>query len=278
MQNSITTCIWCNGNAKEMAKYYCAIFPDARFDTQNDVVSTFRIGGSSLMTLNGGPQFKPNPSVSFYVTIENEEDLRYVWNGLSLDGKTMMPLDQYPWSPLYGWVQDQFGVSWQLTLGKISEVGKGVVPFLMFSDKQQGKAEEAITFYQSLMPPEKTPMIVRYEPGQVKIDATVVHSRFYIGQNLFMAIDGGMPQPFNFDEGVSFVIHCNSQEEVDYYWDKITAKGKEGMCGWCSDEFGVAWQVVPVQLVQLLKNPDVAPKVFPNLMKMQKIVIDALDK
>ncbi|WP_447642648.1 MULTISPECIES: VOC family protein [Chitinophagaceae] len=277
MQNPITTCIWCNNNGKEVADFYCSVFPNAHIDEENGVVTSFHIGDASLMTLNGGPKFRPNPSFSFYVTIESEEDLRSIWNQLIAGGKAMMALDEYPWSPLYGWLEDQYGVCWQLTKGKVSEVGKQVVPFLMFCDRQQGQAENAIAFYESLMPPATPPVIVRYEPGQVQIDAKVVHSRFRIGQNLFMAIDGGLPQPYNFDEGISFVIHCQSQEEVDDYWNKITEKGKESMCGWCYDAFGVCWQIVPAQITDLLKQPERRDRVFKTLMQMKKLDIAALE-
>jgi len=278
MQNPITTCIWCNNNGKDVAAFYCRVFPDAGMDSQNDFVTCFHIGDTPIMTLNGGPEFRPNPSFSFYVTIQTESELRSVWDQLSAGGKIMMPLEKYPWSNLYGWLVDQYGVSWQLTLGEISDVGKRVVPFLMFSDQQQGKAENAIDFYQHLMQPAKDPVIVRYDPDQVSIDAKVVHSRFYIGKNLFMAIDGGVPQPFNFDEGVSFVIYCDDQQEVDYYWDKITEKGKESVCGWCSDEFGVSWQIVPVQIFDILKQPERRDRFFKIMMKMKKLVIADLEK
>lgn len=277
MQNAISTCIWCNNNGKEVADFYCSTFPNSHIDENNGIVTTFHIGDASIMTLNGGAEFRPNPSISFYVTIENEEELRSVWSKLSDGGKERMALDQYHWSPLYGWIEDKYGVSWQLSFGKISEVGKAVVPFLMFCGDQQGLAEKAIPFYQSLMETTKEPIIIHYQEGQLPVEAKVVHSRFYIGQNLFMAIDSGVAQPFTFNEGMSLIIYCRDQEEVDYYWNTITAKGKESMCGWCVDEFGVSWQIVPVQIFALIKNTEKRDRFFQALMKMRKLDIATLE-
>ncbi|PZP41316.1 MAG: hypothetical protein DI598_18360 [Pseudopedobacter saltans] len=218
------------------------------------------------------------PVFPFFITLESEQELKSIWDRLVVDGKIMMELKDYAWSPLYGWLEDQYGVCWQLSLGKISEVGKSIVPFLMFCDQQQGNAAEAIAFYQGLMSPQQEPFIVHYAPEQVHINATVVHSRFYIGKNLFMAMDGGVPQPFNFDEGVSFAIHCQNQEEVDYYWDKITAKGTESVCGWCKDQFGISWQIVPVQIYEILKDPERRENFFRIMTKMKKLIISDLEK
>ncbi len=271
MQNHISTCIWCDNNGQEVASFYCSIFPNSHIDTQNEVVTSFHIDGTSLTTLNGGNQFRSNPSASFYTTVENEDELHTIWDKLIDGGKVLMPLDKYEWSPLYGWLEDKYGVSWQLTFGEIDAVGKRVIPFLMFCGANQGKAEDAMNFYQKMMPPAKEAVIIHYQEGQVSVDAKVVHAKFYIGENVFMAIDSGISQPFTFNEGVSFIIHCNNQEEIDYYWNTITENGKESMCGWCTDQFGVSWQIAPVQIAALLSQLEKRERVFKVLMQMKKI-------
>ena len=114
---------------------------------------------------------KINPSVSFYTVCETEEEIDRTYAKLIEGGLAMMPLNTYPWSPKYGWLQDQFGVSWQLTLGKISDVGQKFTPAMMFVGAQNGWAEEAITFYTGLFKNASTRFISRYEEGEHDVTA-----------------------------------------------------------------------------------------------------------
>ncbi len=117
MNNNIHSCWWFDGNAKEAADFYCSIFPESKITIDTPMVVNFELWGQKFMALNGGTIFTKNPSISHFVVFDTIEEVDNAWTSLSEGGKVMMPLDTYPWSKKYGWIQDKFGVSWQLSAG-----------------------------------------------------------------------------------------------------------------------------------------------------------------
>lgn len=285
MQRKTTICLWYNDQAAEAADFYTRIFKHAEITNsikQNSKILTvsFNLEGMQLLALNGGPMFTPDPSISLFVTTSDGEELQHLWDNLASGGQVLMPLDKYPWSEKYGWVQDRFGVSWQLYQGDEKQAGQKIAPMLMFCGKQQGRAEEAIGFYTSVFKNAKTDSLEYYTEGQTEhIDAKVVHARFHLEGDLFMAMDSGIAQPFDFNEGVSIIVNCDSQDEIDYYWKGlIHGGGKEVECGWLKDKFGVSWQIVPGNLNLLLAgDPEKSKRVMASIMKMKKLVIADLE-
>jgi predicted 3-demethylubiquinone-9 3-methyltransferase (glyoxalase superfamily) len=148
-----------------------------------------------------------------------------------------------------------------------------ITPFLWFNDN----VEEAMAFYTSVFKEAKAGNIIRFDmPGQPGKVLTATMELF--GQT-FTLLNGG-PQ-FGFTEAVSFVVNCESQEEVDYYWDRLTADGgKESMCGWLKDKFGLSWQIVPTALPKLLadKDPVKAARVMQAMLQMRRINLPTLEK
>ncbi len=276
MKPSLYPCLWFDGKAQEAAELYTSLFRNSSIRESNPMVTYFELDGNSFMALNGGPEYQPNASLSFYVTLEDPEELENIWNELMVEGEAFIPLGSYDWSEVYGWVQDRYGVTWQLSLGNVTEVGQSIVPLFMFCGDQQGKAEDVISFYINVFPDSEEGFVARYEPGQVKLDARVVHARFRLNDQLFMAMDSAVPQSFTFNEAISMVISCDTQEEIDHYWHHLTERGQEGVCGWCKDPFGVSWQVVPSMLGQLMSDPEKAPRVGAAFMKMKKMDIETL--
>lgn len=276
MKNSIYPCLWFDGKAQEAAEFYCTLFDNSSIKKTMSMVTTFELDGTLFMGLNGGPAFQPNPSISFYATIEDEAKLRKIWDALTTGGHVMMPLDKYDWSPLYGWVGDKYGINWQLSLGKPAEVGQSIVPLLMFCGDHQNQAEAAVEFYRSVFSNSSTDFVARYAPGQTQTEATIVHSRFRLNDNVFMAMDSAVKQPFTFNEGISLVISCDTQEEIDHYWNSFTEKGEESMCGWCKDQFGVSWQITPSIIGSIMADPVKFPAAFEVVMKSRKLNIAEL--
>lgn len=284
-----TYCLWFNDQAEEAAKFYTSIIRNSSLGSiahygkegfeihkqpEGKVMTIdFNLGGSSFVGLNGGPQFKFNPSISFFVVCETEEETDQLWKEFINGGTVLMPLDKYDWSEKYGWVQDKYGMSWQVSLGKIEDVKQKVTPLLMFVNKQFGKAEEAVHHYTSIF---KNSTIA----GILKPEGTVLHAQFYLDGNTFMAIDSGDNHQFDFNEAVSIVVNCDSQKEIDYYWERLSQGGEEGPCGWLKDKFGVSWQVVPVQLQKMLKDPDKskAGRVTKAFLQMKKFDLGKLEK
>ena len=152
-----------------------------------------------------------------------------------------------------------------------------ITPFLWFDDQ----AEEAVKFYTSIFKDSKVGRILRYDETSAKAAGrpagSVLTIEFEIGGQKFTALNGG-PQ-FKFNESVSFVVNCKTQEEVDYFWEKLTAGGgQESECGWLKDKFGLSWQITPTVLIDMLndKDPKKAGRVMKAMMQMQKIEINKL--
>ncbi|WP_432711757.1 VOC family protein [Pedobacter sp.] len=276
MENSIYPCIWFDGNAKEAAEFYCTVFKNAEITADTPLVVTFSIQGQQLMGLNGGPMFHPNPAISLFATFDTEDEVVQAWDALSVAGKVLMPLDTYPWSTKYGWVEDQYGVSWQLSFSDANGEAAQVFPALMFTGEQNGKAEKAINFYTSLFKDSSIEVMARYEPGDGDTVGHVKYAQFSLNGNRLAAMESSMEHQFGFNEGLSLVVSCDTQEEIDFFWNSFTQEGREGNCGWCQDAFGVWWQVVPSILGQLMSDPEKAPKVMDAFMKMKKFDIGTL--
>lgn len=273
MKNSanISVALWFDNNAKEAMHFYTSIFPNSQINHSDAIVTDAILSGVQFTGINGGPVFKPNPSISFMVILEKKEEVDTIWEKLLLDGKVLMPLEKYPWSEHYGWIEDKYGVNWQLYFGNLKDVNdQQIVPTLLFTQEQNGKCEEAIEFYESVFPIFKKYGILKHSEGE--LSGLVQHTQFSANNFLLMAMDGGMTHNFSFNEGVSLVIHCDSQQDIDYYWDALVNRGKESMCGWCKDPFGVNWQVIPKGIEKMLQSQSAATA----LMKMKKIIINDL--
>jgi predicted 3-demethylubiquinone-9 3-methyltransferase (glyoxalase superfamily) len=276
MTNQIYPCLWFDGQAKAAADFYCEIFSHSEITDDTPMVVTFTLNGQKFIGLNGGPMFMPNPSISFFVVCETIGEIDRVWNKFMDGGSVMMPLDKYPWSEKYGWIQDKFGISWQLYVGKMEDVGQKFSPLLMFANHQNGKAEEAVHFYTSVFQSSSVAGIAKYSATDDDVAGHVMHAQFKLGPYVFMAMDTSKPNMFDFNEGISLVVECENQNEIDYYWDKLTEGGMESMCGWLKDKYGVSWQIIPAILTKLLNDPSRAERVTQAFLQMRKFDIEKL--
>ena len=270
-------CIWFDNKAFEAAQFYCSIFPNSNIVSRNHLVTMWELYGQTFMGLDGGPIFKPNPSISFFVTCDSHEEVDEIWQKLSEDAMIMMPLDTYEWSDYYGFLEDKFGVSWQIFKGEYQEVNQKIVPCFLFTDKSFGMANEAIHFYMRVFPNSKSNGILFYNEHEMEQKEIVKHAQFLLNHDVFMAMDGAGNHNFAFNEAISFVINCDNQEQIDYFWNAFTKDGgEEGKCGWCKDKFGVSWQVVPAILSELMEDPFKRDSVVQAFMQMNKFEIDKL--
>ena len=149
-----------------------------------------------------------------------------------------------------------------------------ITPFLWFDNQ----AEEAMNFYVSIFKKSKLLSVNRYGKGAPAPEGTVLTASFELDGQQFTALNGG--PMYKFSPATSFVVHCETQADVDYYWDKLSEGGKTNQCGWLDDQFGVSWQIVPNILIELLSNPDPAKagRVMQAMMQMTKIDIAALQR
>ena len=150
-----------------------------------------------------------------------------------------------------------------------------ITPFLWFNDN----AEEAMNFYVSIFKNSKVLGISRYGEGAPRPAGMVMTATFELDGQEFVALNGG-PE-FKFTEATSFYVNCATQEEVDWYWDRLTSEGgEESQCGWLKDKFGLSWQIVPTALGELLGDPDPlkAQRVMQAMLQMKKIDIAGLQR
>ena len=274
MKNDLYPCLWFNGQAKEAANFYASAFDDSKITSENPLVVMFELNGMKFMGLNGGPQFNINPSISFFIFCNNREEVERKWNILSEGGNVLMALDKYPWSEMYGWCQDKFGVNWQLMIGQDEQK---ILPAFMFTQENSGRAEEAINFYTSIFDDSKINMVSKYEKGEQDVEGYIKHAQFTINGQRFVAMDSSGPHKFTFNEGLSIVVSCDTQEQIDYYWEKLSDGGQKSQCGWLKDKFGVSWQIVPAVLGKLMSNPEKREKVMGVVMKSKKFDIAELE-
>ncbi|CAF3948364.1 unnamed protein product [Rotaria sp. Silwood1] len=241
------------------------------------MVVNFNLCGQKFMGLNGGPMFKFNPSISIFIFCKTQADVEKIWNTLSTDGMTFMPLNEYPWSKKYGWCSDKFGLSWQIMLDESLIENQKIVPSLMFANAQAGKAVQAIDLYTSLFDSSEVVLMDKYGVNENQPEGNIKYSRFTLNNKEFSVMDNAMPFEHNFNEAISFVIECETQAEIDFYWAKLIANGgQESRCGWLKDKFGVSWQVVPKVLGKLMTDPEKAPRIVQAFMKMNKFNIEDL--
>ena len=278
MTNPIYPCLWYDTQAKEAATFYCSIFQNSFLTDETPTVVHFELDGVQFMGLNGGPQFSFNPSISLFVTCRSDEEVLYYWEKLSSGGDVLMPLDKYDWSDQYGWCADKFGLTWQIYKGNTNEDAQKIVPLLLFSSKHFGNAESALNFYTSLFNQSKIVGIARYGDDTPEYKGKVLHSSFRMTGREFMAMDGPGDHKFEFNEAVSLVVECDTQEEIDFFWEAFTKEGEESMCGWCKDRFGVSWQIIPGILKELMSDREKGPRVMEAFLKMKKFDIETLLK
>jgi predicted 3-demethylubiquinone-9 3-methyltransferase (glyoxalase superfamily) len=276
MKRKLYPCLWFENQAADAARFYCDVFGDGTITSENPMVTTFEISGFTFMALNGGPMFKPNPSVSFYVVFDTEAEVGRAWDMLREGGVELMPLGDRPWSKKYGWLSDRYGISWQLTIGDGSAVSQRITTTLMFTQEVAGRAKEAMDFYTGLFTDSEVQGILQYGPGGEDVADYIKHAQFVLNGQLFMAMDSSHAHAFTFGEGVSMVVDCDTQEEIDFFWNRLTDGGMESMCCWLKDRFGLWWQVVPSRLGEWLSDPVKGEAVGKALMQMKKPVISDL--
>jgi predicted 3-demethylubiquinone-9 3-methyltransferase (glyoxalase superfamily) len=262
----ITPHLWFDNQAKEAAAFYTSTFDDSRIKssaTLHDTPSgsadvlTIELCGQEFALISAGPLFKFNPSISFLVGCASKSEVDALWQKLSDGGKALMELGEYPFSERYGWLEDRYGVSWQIMFMGERPIAQKITPVMMFVGPQAGRAEEAIRFYTSVFQNAAVGPIARYGKGmEPDGEQSIKHATFTLEGQQFAAMDSAHAHAFAFNEAVSLIVHCDTQEEIDYYWERLSADPKAEQCGWLKDRFGVSWQVTPSVMESMLASGD----------------------
>lgn len=283
------TSLWFDHEAEEAARFYVSLFPNSRVtdvvraaaDTPSGpaggvLTVNFELAGQSFVGVNGGPIFRFNPSASLFVNCDSGSEVDMLFERLAEGGMALMPLQAYPFSERFGWVQDRYGLSWQLNAGSRAQK---ITPALMFVGDQYGRAEEAIRFYTSVFDDSRLEQIELYgDEAEHDGPGTVMQALFSLNGTEFRAMDSGYAHEFAFNEAVSFMITCDTQDEIDCYWKALSAYPEHEQCGWLKDRFGVSWQVTPAVLIDMLSSSDreAARRVTETFLPMKKLEIEPL--
>ncbi len=289
----ITPSLWFDKEAREAAEFYVSVFgKDSKltstvklYETPSGEVEAveFDLLGYSFKAISAGPVFKINPSISFFAQINSVEEVNRLWDELSKGGQVMMPLDKYPWSERYGWLQDRYGLTWQVSFSdKKGTGGQSITPCLMFTGEVYGRAEEAIELYTSVFDKSEVEGILRFGKDEAPdTEGKVKHAQFKIEGQTFMIMESAHDHGFGFNEAVSLMVNFDNQQDMDEHWEKLKEGGDPDalQCGWLKDRFGVSWQIVPKVMGEMLKNGtrEQVDRVTQTFLPMKKLDIKALE-
>lgn len=294
----ITPHLWFDKDAKNAAQLYTSLIPNSQITSVRtlhntpsgdcDIVS-FELAGQPFMAISAGPLFKFNPSISFHLKCKTKDQVDTIFQKLSDGGKVLMPLDSYPWSERFGWLEDKFSLSWQVLYAGDRDFAQSIVPALMFVGGVCGKAEEAINFYAEVFRNSSAHasgantanVLSRYGSGEEpEREGSVRYASFSLLGQEFAAMDSARAHNFSFNEAISFIVPCESQQDIDYFWERLAADPNAGQCGWLKDRFGLSWQITPTVLNELLAGSDPArtARVTQAFLKMKKFDIAALQR
>lgn len=290
--------LWFDTQAKEAAAFYTSVFPNSKITSEYKLTDTpsgdcdvlaFDIMGYSFMSISAGPYFKFNPSISMMINFDPSKDpeartrIDEIWEKLIEGGKELMPIDKYPFSERYGWVEDKYGFTWQLILTDPNgDERPPVIPSIMYKGDLCGKAEEATDFYMSIFKNSKRGAMAKYPAGveAPHKEGTTMFTDFQLEGQWFAAMDAPGEHDFSFNEAVSFIVNCDTQEEIDHFWEKLSAHPESEQCGWLKDRYGMSWQIVPSNLEDMMRSGDEAKKkrVTEAFLKMKKFDIAELER
>jgi predicted 3-demethylubiquinone-9 3-methyltransferase (glyoxalase superfamily) len=283
--------LWYDTQAKEAAELYVKAFGHASRIKQTSVIHgtpsgdcdvvTMELLGQELMAISAGPYFKFTPAISFLVSCSTAAEVDARWEALSSGGQALMEIGEYPFSKRYGWLQDRYGLSWQLMLDSAHSTRQPITPSLLFVGGLCGKAEEAIRFWSSVFRNARAGEIMRYGAGEdPDRPGTAKFAPFTLEGQDFAAMDSAHAHAFAFNEAVSFVVRCGDQAEIDYYWNRLSAVPDSEQCGWLKDRYSVSWQIVPTVMDEMYAAGDqkALDRVTHAFLKMKKLDLAELRK
>lgn len=290
--------MWLNGTADEAAQFYTEALPytevtgKVRYPEEGlpefqrqfagtTMTADLSVDDCALMLINGDDSLSLTPAISFMLNFDVlewgtpervEQEIRKSWAKLTEGGTVRMELGSYPFARLYGWVEDRFGVNWQLNfLDPDGEARPFLVPQLMFTGAQP-RADKAVKYYIKVFKKALAHRLATYRgvvqknPG---VKGALAYTDFVLGSQWLAALDGGDAHDFGFSGGVSLLVQAHGQEEIDALWDGLSAVPEAEQCGWCQDKYGLTWQIVPDNMGELMARPGA----YEHMMQMKKLVI-----
>lgn len=278
--------LWYDTQAIVAMTHYLSIF-DGReisrgriLDTPSgdcDIV-TFDLYGTRIQAISAGPIFKFNPSMSLMVILNTQEGVnRAAEKLIEGGGKYLMPLDQYEFSERYAWVEDCYGLSWQLVY--MPDGPQKLMPAFMFAGESVGEALHAIEHYNQVFDRGQKPFISYYMEGDGHIgQAKVNYSNVDILGQTLVLMDHGAGGDEVINEAMSLMLEVATGDEMDTLWQDLSFVEEAEACGWLKDRHGVSWQLIPKGFDEVMGDPDpeVTYQLTQAILSMKKIDLEAL--
>lgn len=280
--------LWYNTEAKQAASLYTQLLPDSGIDWIHTVTDTpsgdaeliqFHLGDTTLAAISAGPYVKLNESASLMLDLSSKEEVDRLYQALIVDGRELMPLQAYDFSPYYAWIEDRFGLSWQLSYNPDLEKDFTISFCLLFSEHQVGLAESALKTYQKCFDNSQLERISYYKDGEAPLaTAKINYSQLRIGDQDLILMDHGYGGENSFNEAFSFMIYVETQEEADAYYEHLSAVPEAETCGWAKDAYGVSWQIVPRVLMEAYDKarPEQLQQLHQEILKMKRLDINRI--
>ena len=280
--------LWYDKEAAEAAEWYVSLFEDSRIIERTILEETpsgdaevvdFVIAGLRCMAISAGPYFKFTPAISFMVSCRDVAEVNRLYE--ELHEEALMPLGEYPFSKHYAWVRDRYGLNWQLLLDEEGKAPQKIRPVLLFSGEVCGRAEEAMDYYADVFSDGKKGFVNRYAGGEAQdARARINYGEISLGGIQMIAMDHGYGADLTFNEAFSLMVICKDQQEIDYYWDKLSFVPEAEQCGWVKDQFGLSWQITPDPMNELVfgGTEEERRRITKAFLKMKKFDLAELER
>lgn len=282
--------LWFEKDAKEAVSFYVDLFVDSKINEirpyKNPLIEEteiihFELIGQKFEAINAGPDYKFNPSTSLMVECDTIERVDKIWKALSQDAEILLPLKEYPYNEYYGWLVDRFGLSWQIMMRHNTKLKQRIIPCLLFSKNDVGNAYDAMMHYASIFKNAEILTIQEYESERsLPTLGKISHALFHLNEYVFVTMDNNTEDDYQLNSALSFIIYCDSQKEIDYYWRKLSENKRNNSIGWLQDQYGVTWRILPKKLKQMMIEGTVEQqdRVIESLRKMKKVNIKEIEK
>lgn len=281
--------MWFDTEAVEAAEFYVTLFGNSSIESIVQIHDTpsgdtdsvnLKLNRQDFMFISAGPLFQLTPAISLMVNCSTKEEAEQLWASLSVEGEVLMDLGDYPFSQRYGWLNDRYGVSWQL-IHVDQPFEQKIVPSLMFAGNLAGKAEEAMKFYISLFNNSKLGTLSYYKAEEdPDHEGMLQYGSFMLEGQKFSVMDSAKVHDFDFNEAFSLLVNCDTQEKIDFFWNKMSVVPEVEQCGWLKDRYGVSWQISPTILDKMMTegSEEQRQRVTQAFLQMKKMDIAELQR
>ncbi|HFU4450294.1 TPA: VOC family protein [Streptococcus suis] len=276
--------LWYDKDAKEAVAFYVDLF-GGKVDWTYTITDTpsgdsdliqFQLGDMTLAAISAGPYFKLNESMSLMVNVASKDEVTRLYQALSEGGRILMPLGEYPFSPYYVWLEDRFGLSWQLSYAPDLDKPYRFDICLLFSQEQVGLAQPMLDYYKDKLPQASVGQLSFYGEGEAAVEAAKLnYAELLVAGQKMIVMDHGYGGEASFNEAFSLMVYVDSQDELNFYYDLLSAVPEAEMCGWVKDQFGISWQIVPRMLMEAYDtaSPEKVKAVNAAVMTMKRLDI-----